>query len=116
VELLATLVYLLLGALSVFCAWGLALLAWVGLTRTSRSNCFLYAVTQYARQGGGIVVVPSRFGWWPHFMWSPDGILFYEFNPTWDKKRWRFRIPPILFTGTVRQTDLTRYLKVIGRF
>lgn len=115
-DLLAALVYLLLGALSIGCAWGLALLAWVGLTKTERSNCFLYAVTQYAKYGGAIVVVPSKMGWWPHLMWSPDGVSFYEFNPTWDKRKWKWRIPPVLFTGTVIQTDLTHYLKVVGRF
>lgn len=65
-----------------------------------RSNCLVYAVSQYLRHGGYVIMMHSRFGWWPHFVWSPDMLTFWEFAPP--RKRPR-RFPSLWFQGSVKE-------------
>jgi hypothetical protein len=65
-----------------------------------RSNCVIWAVTQYVRRGGYLVARRSRYGWWWHLLWSPDLQRFYAFVPNRrHRKRW---VPPLYFQGYVR--------------
>jgi hypothetical protein len=66
----------------------------------TRSNCLFFAIGRYWRYRGHIIVRPSHFGWWPHFMWSSDLLTFEEFEPVADKRQsW---LPPVIFRGYVR--------------
>lgn len=65
------------------------------------SNCIIYAVFTWLKQGGYIVIRKSRRGWWPHFLWSLDLKTFKEYYPLYPKRR---KIPPPLFRGYVKST------------
>lgn len=75
-----------------------------------RSNCLIFAVVQYFRHGGYIIVRRSRYRWVPHFIWAPPGGL--------DKATVRHYVPvrpgvgrpwqvwrAVLFRGRVRTCD-----------
>lgn len=63
-------------------------------------NCYLYALRQWWRHGGHVVVRRSHWGWWPHMAWSPNLKEFYDFVPVAEyRKRW---FPPPVFRGRVR--------------
>lgn len=54
-------------------------------------------------RGGYVVVHKSKYGWWPHLVWTPDFVAFEQFHPV-KHRRWyttalRLGIPPILFDG-----------------
>jgi hypothetical protein len=89
-----------------WCAWILACFTWGGRLARGwpvwlRSNCFLWAMGQYVRHGGRLVMVSSQWGPWLHAYWiRPDGRAF-EFNPTEPKRR--RRVPPALFEGHVQE-------------
>jgi hypothetical protein len=63
------------------------------------SNCFLYALGRFAREGGYLVLRKSHFGWWPHLLWSKDLRSFEQFVPIAARRR---LIPPLLFRGSVK--------------
>jgi hypothetical protein len=67
------------------------------------SNCLIYALRQWYARGGYVVVRKSRFGWWPHFLWSPDLRRFESFVPQDAPKKRLF--PPVLFRGFVLLGD-----------
>lgn len=47
----------------------------------TRCNCFVWAVRMFLAFGGHVVVSRSSFGLWPHFQWTPDRKVFYEYAP-----------------------------------
>ncbi len=63
-------------------------------------NCFIYALRQRWRHGGYVITRRSKYGWWPHFIWSPDLREFRHFIP--DRPAHERLIPPLLFRGSVR--------------
>lgn len=64
-----------------------------------RSNCLIWAVKQWYRNGGCLLIRRSNYGWWPHFMWmNVDGTI-WEYAPD---HKYRQLIPPVLFKGRVR--------------
>jgi len=69
----------------------------IGLLRTS--NCLVWAARQYVAHGGYVIALRSSYGWWPHFVWSPDLITYLEFAPPVKTPRWS---PPWIFRGTVQ--------------
>lgn len=76
-----------------------------------RSNCLFWALEQRRRFGGYVAARRSTYGWWHHYAWSPDGLRWFEYNPTWPKKWWLERwwrrwFPPPLFTGVIEEVDL----------
>lgn len=78
------------------------------------SNCFIYAIQQWKRSGGYIVIRKSRFGWWPHFLHARldstssklevDHFVPDEPKPPIGWRRW-FPIHTIIFKGRVHTTD-----------
>lgn len=69
------------------------------------SNCAAWAVWAYFRRGGFLILKKSEWGWWPHFMWSPDMHTCQQFEP--DHKRRRGRLwPPFFYRGYVKKTLL----------
>jgi hypothetical protein len=64
-----------------------------------RSNCLLYAVRQWITHGGYLLLRKSRYGWWPHALWSRDLTVLSEFVPLAPRRRW---LPPLWFKGMVR--------------
>lgn len=40
-----------------------------------RGNCIVYALRQWWRHGGYIIVRRSRYLWVPHVLWAPPGGL-----------------------------------------
>jgi len=91
-------VYLGLGVLAV----GAGLLcAACGGTVGGRSNCVLYAVSRFYYEGGWVLVRKSTHGFWPHFLYTPDGVTISEFRPVPRLTARRHRFPPLIFEGTV---------------
>ena len=70
------------------------------------SNCYLFALRRWWTRGGYVVVRKSRYGWWPHALWSADLIDFYDYVPNAPRKR---AFPPLLFRGTVRVKRASRW-------
>lgn len=92
--------YLAMGFVVVFAG---LLLAACGGTIQNRSNCLLYAFSRYYYEGGWIVIEPSRFGYWPHFKFTLDGVTLYEYRGV-PRLRHRHRLPPIIYEGEVHVT------------
>lgn len=79
-----------------------------------RSNCLIFALSRWCGSGGYLIVRKSRFGWWPHFLWSPslDAAQVESFVPIqpveWDRLRWWQRVLPVhtvLFRGRIQVGD-----------
>lgn len=68
------------------------------------SNCLLYALGRWWREGGYLIVRRSRFWHHPlgfHLLWSPDLLRFYDYAPTPAIERpWWWK--PLWFRGTER--------------
>lgn len=62
-------------------------------------NCLCYALSKWFHEGGYIVVRKSKFGWWPHFLWSKDLRTFEQFGPPSPRSR---ILPPPIFRGRVK--------------
>jgi hypothetical protein len=62
------------------------------------SNCLLYALLKWYREGGSIRRRPSRHGWWWHFMHQHKGGEVTHYVPLCPKRR---LFPPPLFKGAV---------------
>lgn len=89
--------------------------AWLGLLLTvsgvltalwpARSNCFPFAVGRLYTYGGYLVIHKSHsiHGWWPHALWTLDMGVYEEYVPYWDKRRWVYWVPPIVFRGRVKE-------------
>jgi hypothetical protein len=100
---------IVIAAFYLITAWGIKPFI---LLPSTYSNCLVYAVGQWWRQGGGILFVPSVHGWWLHVVhYDRNGVLteyvpkkvaprFFR-NPTWYQRLARVA-PPILFDGYVR--------------
>ena len=64
------------------------------------SNCYLFAIQQWYRHGGYIVLTKSQYGWWPHAFHSEDLRRFTDFVPLAPKRRrW---LPPLVFRGHIK--------------
>ncbi len=78
-----------------------------------KGNCLLYALQQYLRHGGYLIVRPSRRLWLvPHVLWSPPGGLdgatlkhFVPERPT--RSRWQVW-RALWFRGRVLTSDRPR--------
>jgi len=55
----------------------------------------------FFKNGGYIIMRKSKFGWFPHFLWteSIDGLELIEFVPVNPKHK---KMPPPIFKGYVR--------------
>jgi hypothetical protein len=72
------------------------------------SNCLIFALMLWRRQGGYLIVRKSRYTWVPHFMWAKtiEGLDIVEYKPVNPKRGRLFRLFPlhvILFRGRVRR-------------
>lgn len=67
------------------------------------SNCLIWALWRWFRDGGYLIVRKSRYGWWPHFLWSRDLLMIEQFVPRIPNHH--RRIPPLLFDGYVKLGD-----------
>ena len=65
-------------------------------------NCILFALLRVWQRGGYVVIRRSRYGWWPHFLWSPDLVSFEEYLPRVPNHH--LPLPPPLYRGYVRHT------------
>lgn len=80
------------------------------------SNCLIYALMKYCREGGYILIRKSDLGWWPHFLHgtrpAAGDVTVSHFVPLQPfKARGLFRFFPIhtlLFRGRVRSEDCSR--------
>ena len=69
------------------------------------SNCWMWAIWRFMRRGGFLIFSRSEWGWWPHFMWSPDMRTCVQFEP--DHKRRTGRLwPPFFYRGYLKETRL----------
>ena len=68
-----------------------------------KSNCLFFAIGRWWNRGGYLVIRKSRFGYWPHFLWSPDLQVFESYSPiVGGYSRW---FPPLLFCGYIEHDD-----------
>jgi len=65
---------------------------------------------RHLREGGYLVIRRSRVeksghwrAWWPHFLWSADLRVFWQFKPVADLSRVWF--PPPVFRGYEYSSD-----------
>lgn len=67
------------------------------------SNCILFAFYQWFKFGGYIIVRKSRYGMWPHFMWTQSlkDLEIVEYVPV--KVYRKLYVPPPVFKGYVRR-------------
>lgn len=87
-------------------------LYWLGrcLPHADRENCLTYVLRKWHDEGGGLIVVRSRYGWWPHFQHEDAAGVRTEYVPT-DRPSVLRRIsmryvrsaPPLIFPGRVRR-------------
>jgi hypothetical protein len=69
---------------------------------TMRSNCLVFALCRWFHRGGYLIIRKSRYGWFPHFLWSPDLNTFHSFKPINPRER---IIPPLIFRGAIHETE-----------
>jgi hypothetical protein len=72
------------------------------------SNCLIFALMLWRRQGGYLIVRKSRTTWVPHFMRAKtiEGLDIVEYKPVNPKTGRLFRLFPLhvlLFRGRVRR-------------
>ena len=67
-----------------------------------KSNCLIYALLKWYREGGYLVIRKSRFGWWPHFLHMDTARKITHYSPQHKYNRW---FPPLLFKGRVVKGD-----------
>lgn len=68
------------------------------------SNCIIWAFLMSLRFPGSYVLLrKSRYGWFPHAMWSEDGDIWFEYIPKnekkYNRKWWQI---PLIFRGNVK--------------
>jgi hypothetical protein len=67
------------------------------------SNCLIFVIQRWWARGGYVIARKSRWGWWPHFLWSADLRTFEDFHPLMSEAeragRW---VPPCIFAGRIR--------------
>ena len=68
------------------------------------SNCIIFALRRWLQRGGFVVARKSHYGWWPHFLWSPDLRKFQEYTPA--KPNHHLLIPPPLFSGVIKEWSM----------
>jgi hypothetical protein len=69
------------------------------------NNCLIFAVAQWWRRGGFVLMRKSPRGWWPHFLWSRDLKTFEEYIAL--RPRYGMPLPPPLYHGHVRTTTVS---------
>lgn len=65
-----------------------------------KSNCLLYAVGRWRREGGYLIIRRSRLTPWVHVLWSLDLRTFAAFVPQRARRRWW---PQLWFPGRIKQ-------------
>lgn len=70
----------------------------------NRSNCLVFALKKWFSNSGYLLIRKSHFGWWPHFLWSPDVKHSYveHYAPVMGQRK---LMPPPLFRGKVHTSD-----------
>ncbi len=67
-------------------------------------NCFWYAIMNYVKHGGYIIVRKSHYGRFPHFLWVKDlkdlDVKHYVPDNPIERK-----VPPLIFDGIVKTKD-----------
>lgn len=66
------------------------------------SNCLIFALMRFWRRGGYVVMMWSKYGWWPHWVWTEDLATFHEFSPISEKYRGML-CPPVIFRGRIKR-------------
>jgi hypothetical protein len=73
-----------------------------------RSNCLLWALRQWRREGGYIALrrtTMKRRGLWCHFFWSPDLVTWKSYVPQPAKPPFLGFLPRLWFKGVVVEGD-----------
>jgi len=73
------------------------------------SGCWVWATWRFLTRGGYLVIRKSRWGPWPHFMWSRKLKIFWGYSPInaeaglirlWPLK---LKLAPPFFRGKVKR-------------
>jgi len=77
------------------------------ITNFKYSNCWIYAIEQYLKNGGYIVFRRTNFNnsiiLWEHALWTKDLREFHSFVPK--NAKTLKNVPPLLFNGKLLITD-----------
>lgn len=65
------------------------------------NNCLFWAVDQYRKRGGKVIMRKSHHGPWPHFAWSADLKTYEAFVPL-PTQRMDVVSPYPLFRGRIK--------------
>lgn len=73
-----------------------------------RSNCLVFALSRWIKNGGYIVVRKSHMGPFPHFIWCRDlrDAEIEHFQPIAPRQGVRAAFHKLWFDGVVKDTDL----------
>lgn len=67
------------------------------------SNCLIWALWMFFTRGGYLLVRKSMRSWVPHFQWSANRLVWYEYIPRAYKKDY-YWWPSLLFRGRVKMS------------
>lgn len=70
------------------------------------SNCLIYVIKKYLKEGGYIAIRKSRYGWWPHFIHCSDlmNAKITHYVPIKYNLEYKY-VDKILFKGQIKTED-----------
>lgn len=70
------------------------------------SNCLIFALGKFFKEGRYLVIRKSRYGWWPHFIWCKDlkDAEIEHYVPL-ERKPEKAAIDKIIFRGYIKKDD-----------
>lgn len=68
------------------------------------ANCLIWAFWMQWRYGGYTCWRKSRYGWWPHAVWSLDRVVWWEYLPLnfAGRLKWWHVLWTVVFRGAPR--------------
>jgi len=79
----------------------------MNLWHPAYANCIIWAIGLQLARGGWVCWRKSKYGWWPHAVWSLDRNDWYEYVPLnfGGHLKWWQVLWVVLFRGRPRHID-----------
>ena len=68
---------------------------------TGKSNCYFWAYEKWVKEGGAVMMVRSKYGWWVHVRHVSIFGEITEYIPFEEHRKQA--LPPALFNGRVKK-------------